>query len=129
VVRVRRPFTTVPEMTNPGSGIEDTSSAPVASRVDWTFLTNHAHVLLAIARDQHVTLRETAARVGITERAAQNIVADLVAAGYLTRTRQGRRNSYTIQANRPLRHRMNAGHDLDELLDLLTPDQRQRPLS
>lgn len=103
-------------MTNPGSGIG-------ASRVDWTFLTNHAHVLLAIARDHQVTLRETAARVGITERAAQNIVADLVAAGYLTRTRQGRRNSYTIQADRPLRHQMNAGHDLGELLDLLIPER------
>jgi len=111
-------------MTNPGSGVEDPSSAPIVGRVDWTFLTNHAHVLLAIARDHQVTLRETAARVGITERAAQSIVADLVAAGYLTRTRVGRRNSYTIQANRPLRHQMNAGHDLDELLELLIPERR-----
>jgi len=114
----------VPEMTNPASGIEGTSSAPIVGRVGWTFLTNHAHVLLAIARDHEVTMRETAARVGITERAAQGIVADLVDAGYLTRTRQGRRNSYTIQANRPLRHRMNVGHDLDELLDLLTRERK-----
>jgi DNA-binding IclR family transcriptional regulator len=84
-------------------------------------LTNHAHVLLAIARDRDITLREVAARVGITERSAQNIVADLVEAGYLTRTRRGRRNSYTIPAHRPLRHPLNAGHDLDELLALLVP--------
>ncbi len=88
----------------------------------WTFLTNHAHVLLAIARDTDITLREAAVRVGITERSAQNIVADLVDAGYLTRTRRGRRNSYTIPPHRPMRHPLNAGHDLDELLALLVPN-------
>ena len=91
-------------------------------RAGWTFLTNHAHVLLVIARDQQVTLREAAARVGITERAAQAIVADLVTAGYLTRTRRGRRNVYAIPAHRPLRHPLDAGHGLDELLDLLVPE-------
>jgi len=90
-------------------------------RGGWTFLTNHAHVLLVIARDQQVTLRE-AARVGITERAAQAIVADLVTAGYLTRTRRGRRNVYTIPAHRPLRHPLDARHCVDELLDLLVPE-------
>lgn len=95
---------------------------PTGGRTDWTFLTNHAHVLLAIARDRQITLREAATRVGITERAAQSIVADLVTAGYLTRTRQGRNNSYTIQTGRPFRHPLNAGHDLDELLAILVPD-------
>ena len=88
----------------------------------WTFLTNHAHVLLTIARDRQITLREVAARVGITERATQKIVADLEAGSYLTRTRHGRRNSYTIAAGRPFRHPMTAGHDLDELLAVLVPD-------
>jgi|GEM_PF-4682247 len=60
-MRAARSFTTVPEMTNPASGIEGTSSAPIVGRVGWTFLTNHAHVLLAIARDHEVTMRETAA--------------------------------------------------------------------
>lgn len=95
---------------------------PTGGRTDWTFLTNHAHVLLAIARDRQITLREVATRVGITERAAQSIVADLVTAGYLTRTRQGRNNSYTIPTGRPFRHPLTAGHDLDELLAILVPD-------
>lgn len=88
----------------------------------WTFLTNHAHVLLTIARDRQITLREVAAAVGITERATQKIVADLEAAGYLARTRHGRRNSYTIAVGRPFRHPLTAGHDLDELLAVLVPD-------
>jgi DNA-binding MarR family transcriptional regulator len=92
----------------------------------WTFLTNHAHVMLAIARNRDITLREAAARVGITERAAQSIVGDLVAAGYLVRTRHGRRNSYTIESHRPLRHPLNSGHDLDELLALLVPTHPER---
>jgi len=62
----------------------------------WTFLTNHAHVLLCISQDQDILLREVAARVGITERAAQQVVTDLVRAGYLTRTRVGRRNRYVV---------------------------------
>ena len=98
---------------------------PAAGSTGWTFLTNHAHVLLAIARNRDVTLREVAARVGITERAAQGIVSDLVATGYLVRTRHGRRNSYTIESHRPLRHPLNAGHDLDELLALLVPIPRE----
>jgi predicted HTH transcriptional regulator len=99
--------------------------ASIPMPTGWTFLTNHALVLLAIARDGDITLREVATRVGITERSAQNIVADLVDAGYLTRTRLGRRNSYTIPAHRPMRHPLNAGHDLDELLELLVPPNRQ----
>lgn len=98
-------------------GLSPSGAAPTG----WTFLTNHAHVLLAIARNTDITLREAAAKVGITERAAQSIVTDLVASGYLTRTRHGRRNSYTIPPHRPLRHPLNAGHDLDELLALLVP--------
>ena len=89
----------------------------------WTFLTNHAHVLLAIARDPQVRLRDVAAQVGITERAAQKIVADLADAGYLSRARQGRRNSYTIEPGQPFRHPLEAGHQVDELLALLLPDQ------
>ena len=101
-------------------------NTPFPAPSGWTFLTNHAHVLLAIARDGDITLREVAAKVGITERSAQNIVADLVSAGYLNRTRQGRRNSYTIPAHRPMRHPLNAGVDLDELLALLVPNGAHR---
>lgn len=88
----------------------------------WTFLTNHAHVLLAIARDPRSTLREVAAKVGITERATQKIVADLDTAGYLTRSRHGRRNRYSVTTGRPFRHPLAAGHDIDELLEILVPE-------
>lgn len=84
------------------------------------FLTNHGHVLIAIARAPDNTLRQVAVEVGITERATQKIVADLDAAGYLTRVRVGRRNSYTVKTG-PFRHHLNAGHDVDALLEILVP--------
>jgi|SRR5438270_9396752 len=68
----------------------------------WSFLTNHAQVLLCIAHDPGVRLRDIGATVGITERAAHRIVAELAAAGYILRTRRGRRNHYTIQSDLPL---------------------------
>jgi DNA-binding IclR family transcriptional regulator len=82
----------------------------------WTFLTNHARVLLWIARDPEVRLRDIAAGIGITERAVQIIVADLESAGYLTRTRVGRRNRYTIDASVALRHPSEADHPVGDLL-------------
>jgi len=75
-----------------------------APAVTWTFLTNHGHVLLCLARDPQVRLRDVAAEVGITERMVQRIVADLEGAGYLTRRKDGRRNHYEIDPDRPLRH-------------------------
>jgi predicted ArsR family transcriptional regulator len=83
---------------------------------DWTFLTNHAHVLLCVARDPGVRLREVADTVGITERAAQKIVADLVQAGYLQRERDGRRNHYQLNRDMPLRHPMDREHQIGEIL-------------
>lgn len=91
----------------------------------WTFLTNHAHVLITIARDPQATLRTVAAGVGITERATQKIVADLEAAGYLSRARHGRRNAYTVATGRPFRHPLAAGHDVDELLTILVASPEQ----
>ncbi len=85
----------------------------------WTFLTNHAHVLACIANDPEVRLRDVATMVGITERAAQSIVADLVAGGYLGRTRLGRRNHYTVQPDRPLRHPIECHANVGDLLDLV----------
>ena len=70
----------------------------------WRFVTNHAHVLECIYVDPTTRLRDIAVSVGITERAAANIVTDLVAAGYLTKTRDGRRNRYEIDPGSPLRH-------------------------
>ncbi len=87
----------------------------------WTFLTNHGHVLLCIANDPGVRLRDVAERVGITERAAQRIVADLVEAGYITRKRVGRRNAYEIHPERPLRHPVEQAHSVGELFRLIRP--------
>jgi predicted ArsR family transcriptional regulator len=70
----------------------------------WTFLTNHAHVLFCIAEDPEVRLRDVAARVRITERAVQRIVTDLEGEGYLTVSKEGRRNRYQVNYDLPLRH-------------------------
>ena len=70
---------------------------------DWSFLTNHAWVLLCIAHDPGVRLRDIAARVGVTERTAYGIVSDLAEAGYVVKQKDGRRNRYQIQAHLPLR--------------------------
>ena len=85
----------------------------------WTFLTNHAHALLCIARDPGIRLRDVAEHVGVTERAAQRIVSDLVDAGYLERLREGRRNSYRIRPDGPLRHPLEHGHQIGEILEVL----------
>jgi predicted transcriptional regulator len=86
----------------------------------WTFLTNHARVLICVARNPEIRMRDIAAQIGITERAAQLIIADLEEAGYLTRTRVGRRNTYKIDRGRPFRHPAEAGTalDIEALIDL-----------
>lgn len=89
----------------------------------WTFLSNHGHVLLAIAEDPDVRMRDIAARVGITERAAQLIVADLEGAGYLTHTRVGRRNSYQLAQGRPFRHPAESGKVVDDLIAIFRDDR------
>jgi DNA-binding MarR family transcriptional regulator len=85
----------------------------------WTFLTNHAQVLLCIANDPDVRLRDVAETVGITERAAQRIVVDLAEAGFLERERHGRRNSYLINEKTEMRHPAQQGYAIGELLHLL----------
>ena len=86
---------------------------------EWTFLTNHAHVLLCIAREPEVRMREVAELVGITERAVQRIVSDLEEAGYLERIRQGRRNAYTVRGDLPLRHPVERHERIATLLALV----------
>ncbi len=85
----------------------------------WTFLTNHAQVLVCIARDPGVRLRDIGERVGITERAAHRIVAELADAGYITRQRNGRRNYYTINAHLPLPDTIARDQNVGELLEIL----------
>jgi DNA-binding MarR family transcriptional regulator len=84
--------------------------------MSWTFLTNHAHVLLTIARNPTIRLRDVASAVGVTERAAQAIVADLEAAGYLSHTRVGRRNHYTVNPSGRFRHPAEADQEIGEFL-------------
>ncbi|MET4050261.1 MULTISPECIES: winged helix-turn-helix domain-containing protein [unclassified Rhodococcus (in: high G+C Gram-positive bacteria)] len=86
---------------------------------EWTFFTNHAHALFCIARDPDIRVRDVAQNVGITERAAQGIVSDLVDAGYLDRIRDGRRNSYRVRDDRPMRHPVERGHNIGEILNVL----------
>ncbi|GAB3683633.1 hypothetical protein GCM10027589_53130 [Actinocorallia lasiicapitis] len=87
----------------------------------WTFLTNHARVLIQIARDPEARIRDIAEAIGITERATHLIVADLESAGYLTRHRVGRRNTYTLDAARPFRHPSEADHGIQPLIALFAP--------
>jgi DNA-binding IclR family transcriptional regulator len=86
----------------------------------WTFLTNHAQVLLCLAESPDTRLRDVAAHVGITERATQRILAELVEAGYVTTERVGRRNRYTIDRQHAMRHSAQLGHEIGALLEALT---------
>ncbi|HUA03104.1 MAG TPA: helix-turn-helix domain-containing protein [Solirubrobacteraceae bacterium] len=86
----------------------------------WQFVTNHTQVLLCIARDPDLRLRDIADAVGVTLGSAQRILADLVEAGYVRRERHGRRNRYVIDREAPmLRHAAQEGHDIGSFLDLL----------
>jgi DNA-binding IclR family transcriptional regulator len=89
----------------------------------WTFLTNHAHVLLSLAANPDATLREVADRVGITERAAHRIVSELESEGALKRWREGRRNHYEIQQDFHLRHPLEQHCDVGQLVDMVALEE------
>jgi len=93
----------------------------VSTGAGWTFLSNHGHVLLAVAAGPTLRIRDIAEHVGITERAVQLILNDLVDGGYVERTRAGRRNSYRVVQGLPFRHPLEAGHTVDELLAVFVP--------
>jgi DNA-binding transcriptional ArsR family regulator len=86
---------------------------------DWDFLTNHAHVLMCVADDPGIRLRDIAAAVGITERAAHRILSELVEAGYVLRAREGRRNRYQVVPDLPLPHPLVEGRQVGDLLQVL----------
>jgi predicted transcriptional regulator len=86
----------------------------------WTFLTNHAQVLLCVAATPDIRMRDVAAHVGITERATQRILAELVEAGYVKVERVGRRNRYTVDRDHAMRHSAQLGHEIGALLEALT---------
>ncbi len=105
---------------------QETPTEPVRESViepsagpGWTFLTNHSHVLICLARNPDLRLRDVAQRVGITERAVQRIVADLEEATVLTRSRDGRRNHYEVHAGQPLRHALEAHCTVNDLLKIV----------
>lgn len=114
------------------SGRRDVATKPKsdpAPQRSWTFLTNHAHVLVCLADQPDIRGRDIADLVGITERAAQAIIADLVKDGYVTRTRVGRRNRYDVNPDAPLRHPLEHDHTIGELLitlGRLKPRRRTR---
>jgi DNA-binding MarR family transcriptional regulator len=85
-----------------------------------SFLSNHGHVLVCVARDPDIRLRELAEQIGITERAANKIVSELVAEGYIERIRVGRRNHYRVRRELPMRHRLHRKHEVGDLLGALT---------
>jgi DNA-binding Lrp family transcriptional regulator len=91
----------------------------VAGTTAWSFLTNHAQVLILLAEDPDIRLRELGDAVGITERAAHRIVTDLTVAGYVTRTRTGRRNRYSVQYDLPLPDPLARDRKLGDLLEIL----------
>lgn len=91
----------------------------------WTFLSNHAHVLLTLTADAEMRLRDVADRVRITERAVQKIVAELEAAGVLTRHKDGRRNRYEVHTARPLRHPVEAHCTVADLIKMVHGEKKE----
>lgn len=110
--------------TDPAPPAAAGETKPGPAQPAWTFLSNHAHVLLLIAGDPEIRLRDVADRVGITERAVQRIVADLEDGKYLERERNGRRNRYRVHPNLPLRHPVEAHRDVGTLLSLILDGRR-----
>ncbi|RSS46124.1 helix-turn-helix domain-containing protein [Streptomyces sp. WAC08241] len=96
------------------------------SHSGWTFVTNHARVLAAIADDPNVRIRDIAAHCRLTERAVQRIISDLEQDGYLSHTRDGRSNTYRITPDKVLRHPAEAGLPVASLLSLLVQDETDR---
>jgi DNA-binding MarR family transcriptional regulator len=98
---------------------ESRRKTPETDAPAWTFLTNHAHVLICLARDPELVLREVALLVGITERAVQRIVADLEEGGYLERSKEGRRNTYRLTLTKKLRHPVEGNCHVRDLVELI----------
>ncbi len=112
------------EIRDPGDA--STVESPSATKTTWVFLTNHAHVLLSVVRDPEARARDIAERVGITERAAQRILSELLAEGYLAKIKVGRRNRYTVNRKAHLRHPIFRDLEIGPLLDILQQEAPAR---
>ncbi|MCM8538559.1 MAG: winged helix-turn-helix domain-containing protein [Lentisphaeraceae bacterium] len=86
---------------------------------NWTFLTNHAHVLLCLAQTSSMRIRDLAVEVGITERAVQRIIAELIDENYVERIKDGRRNMYKLHIDKPLKHPVESHKDVKDLIQLI----------
>ncbi len=106
---------------NSGTQAKESSKATASG---WDFLTNHAHVLLCVADDPGIRLRDIAAAVGITERGAHKILSELVDEGYVLRERHGRRNRYKVKPELPLRHPLVHDREIGDLLKVLLRPER-----
>jgi len=117
----RKPAASGRPASRPAARRRPTSPAhsAAASGGRWTFLTNHAHVLILLSKAPDTVLREVALQVGITERAVQRIIADLERDGFIERQKVGRQNSYRIRPNQPLRHPIEAHRSIGDLIDLI----------
>jgi len=113
-----------PGFKSRGLDIVNPRMAATGGRSGWLFLSNHGNVLLCIARDPQIRISEIADKVGIGERAAQKIVADLVADGYVVRTKEGRRNRYQVNLRGRLRHPLFADLQIAPLIDALRDGNR-----
>ena len=108
-----------PSSAKPSTLAGKAGTKSAETEAQWTFLSNHTHVLVCLAADTEQTLRDVALKVGITERAVQRIVAELEAAGALTRERDGRRNRYRLDTTLPLRHPLEKHRSIGDVLALV----------
>lgn len=95
------------------------SEVKVEKGSSWTFLTNHAHVLLCLAKSPSMRIRDLAVEVGITERAVQRIIAELIDEGYVERIKEGRRNLYKLLTKKPLKHPVESHKNVKDLIQLI----------
>ena len=106
--------------SNPSRDSSEMASASQREPNRWTFLTNHAHVLIALHANPDLVLREVALQVGITERGVQKIVQDLEDEGFIHREKVGRKNHYQVLTEKPLRHPLEAHRNIGDLLKLIS---------
>ncbi len=95
----------------------------------WKFVTNHALVLCLIAQQPRITAREISLALGVTERTTHNIISDLEADGYITKTKEGRRLRYSVDSEMPLRHKMHEDKEVGDLLEILGWEKRRKKVT